>query len=221
VARAWGWVHHPPGGATPWSQWREPAPPAEQAGRYLPGAQQLELLRRLNLAGPRRPSWPSGCSRPAPGAACPTSAWWGASTVRFRTTPVDPSDSLPTSWRVATALAEDVVAAGDPDRHAGSSCSAAATGCSATPSSRARSARHSPPTDGRRAGRRRPWSCSGAVSTGCLPTSGRPARSVPASGRGATTWRPRYAVARCPRGSTSLPWRRPGAAGWAAAGSTW
>jgi hypothetical protein len=53
VARAWGWVAHlRTGGTTPWSQWQDPAPPAEQGGRYLPGAQQLELLRRLNLLGP-------------------------------------------------------------------------------------------------------------------------------------------------------------------------
>lgn len=50
--RAWGWVAHlRQGGTTPWTQWRTPADPS---GRVLPGAAQLELLRRLNLAGPGR-----------------------------------------------------------------------------------------------------------------------------------------------------------------------
>lgn len=49
-ARAWAWVSHlRAGGTTPWAAW-ESAAPAEE-GRFLPGAQQLELLRRLNLAG--------------------------------------------------------------------------------------------------------------------------------------------------------------------------
>jgi hypothetical protein len=50
--RAWGWVAHlRDGGTTPWQEW---SGLGESQGRYLPGAQQLELLRRLNLAG--RPS---------------------------------------------------------------------------------------------------------------------------------------------------------------------
>ena len=52
-ARAWGWAAHlRAGGTTPWGGWT--AADAPDLGRYLPGAQQLELLRRLNLAG--RPS---------------------------------------------------------------------------------------------------------------------------------------------------------------------
>jgi hypothetical protein len=47
--RAWGWVAHlREGGSTPWREWSEHG---ESQGRYLPGAQQLELLRRLNAAG--------------------------------------------------------------------------------------------------------------------------------------------------------------------------
>lgn len=47
-ARAWGWVAHlRAGGTTPWSRWSSPAEPS---ARVLPGAAQLELLRRLNLA---------------------------------------------------------------------------------------------------------------------------------------------------------------------------
>lgn len=47
-ARAWGWVSAlREGSTTPWAEWTADgvAPP----GRKLPGAQQLELLRRLNL----------------------------------------------------------------------------------------------------------------------------------------------------------------------------
>ncbi len=48
TARAWGWhAHLRDGGTTPWDAW---AGTAEAAGRVLPGAQQLELLRRLNAA---------------------------------------------------------------------------------------------------------------------------------------------------------------------------
>jgi hypothetical protein len=46
---AWGWVAHlSDGGTTPWADWSGTAP---SRGPVPPGAQQLELLRRLNLAG--------------------------------------------------------------------------------------------------------------------------------------------------------------------------
>ncbi len=52
-ARAWSWVAHlRAGGTTPWAGWTSTDGP--DLGRFLPGAQQLELLRRLNGAG--RPS---------------------------------------------------------------------------------------------------------------------------------------------------------------------
>jgi len=52
AARAWGWVAHVrDGGTTPWREW---SGTAEPAGAVLPGAQQLALARRVNLAG--RPS---------------------------------------------------------------------------------------------------------------------------------------------------------------------
>jgi hypothetical protein len=120
VARAWGWIAHlRSGGATPWSQWREPAPPAEQAGRSLPGAQQLELLRRLNALGPT----PGGLAdrvltASAPGRGLPDLGLAGVlPPSSFGSPPVDPSDLAPEELtRVASALlAEDVVAAGDPD----------------------------------------------------------------------------------------------------------
>lgn len=56
AAVAWGWVAHlRGGGTTPWAHWREQSSDtAEPHGLVLPGAQQLELLRRVNLSG--RPS---------------------------------------------------------------------------------------------------------------------------------------------------------------------
>jgi len=55
-ARAWAWVAHlRSGGTTPWRAWTAADAPDRdrfaRGGRYLPGAQQLELLRRLNAAG--------------------------------------------------------------------------------------------------------------------------------------------------------------------------
>ncbi|VXC39006.1 hypothetical protein [Nocardioides sp. AX2bis] len=56
AARAWSWVAHlREGGRTPWTGWSAPAGasagPAATGPRVLPGAQQLELLRRVNGAG--------------------------------------------------------------------------------------------------------------------------------------------------------------------------
>jgi hypothetical protein len=118
-ARAWGWVAHlRDGGTTPWSAWSTTAGTDEQSGRYLPGAQQLELLRRLNEI--RLPS-PELADRvldaSAPGRGRPDLGLAGVlPESAFGPPPVDPSD-LPADElvRVATALiAEDVVAAGDP-----------------------------------------------------------------------------------------------------------
>ena len=120
MARAWGWVGHlRAGGSTPWAQWQEPAPPDEQAGRYLPGAQQLELLRRLNLAGPPSAELAERVlTASAPGRGLPDLGLEGALPPSpFGPPPVDPTRLAPEELvRVATALlAEDVVAAGDPD----------------------------------------------------------------------------------------------------------
>ena len=119
VARAWGWVAHlRAGGTTPWSRWQEPAPPAEQRGRYLPGAQQLELLRRLNLVGPPTAELAGRVlTASAPGRGLPDLGLEGVlPPSSFGSPPVDPADLAPEELvRVATALlAEDVVAAGDP-----------------------------------------------------------------------------------------------------------
>ena len=118
-AHAWGWVAHlRDGGTTPWSAWSTSASADEQSGRYLPGAQQLELLRRLNqvrLPSPELADRVLGAS--APGRGRPDLGLVGVlEESAFGPPPVDPSE-LPADElvRVASALiAEDVVAAGDP-----------------------------------------------------------------------------------------------------------
>lgn len=117
-ARAWGWVAHlRSGGTTPWSRWRDPAPAGGRGGRYLPGAQELELLRRLNQVGVPGPGLAERVlAASAPGRGQPDLALIGVrDDVRFGSPPVDPSDLPPDELvRVATSLiAEDVVGAGD------------------------------------------------------------------------------------------------------------
>jgi hypothetical protein len=123
---AWGWVAHlRAGGTTTWRDWRTGTTGAgETRGRYLPGAQQLELLRRLNLAG--RPSAALAqrvLEASAPGRGTPDLELVGAvEESPFGPRPIEPAD-LPEAElsRVATGLiAEDVVAVGLPtDRAAG------------------------------------------------------------------------------------------------------
>jgi hypothetical protein len=118
-ARAWGWVAHlRDGGTTAWSAWGSGAGADEQFGRYLPGAQQLELLRRLNQQQLPSPELAERVlSASAPGRGRPDLGLVGVLPASaFGPPPVDPS-ALPADElvRVATALiAEDVVAAGDP-----------------------------------------------------------------------------------------------------------
>ncbi len=119
-ARAWGWVAHlRDGGTTSWSAWQGVAPRAARGGPYLPGAQQLELLRRLNLERPPGPELTARViAASAPGRGRPDLALVGVLPVTpFGPPPVDPGDLPPDELvRVATMLiAEDVVAAGDPD----------------------------------------------------------------------------------------------------------
>ena len=122
---AWGWVAHlREGGSATWRDWRsDPSHGAGAAqdqsrGRYLPGAQQLELLRRLNLAG--RPSAELAqrvLEASAPGRGIPDLGLVGAvEESPFGPRPIEPLD-LPDSEliRVATGLiADDVVADGLP-----------------------------------------------------------------------------------------------------------
>jgi hypothetical protein len=118
-ARAWGWVAHlRDGGTTPWSAWSSAAGADEQSGRYLPGAQQLELLRRLNqLRLPAPELADRVLATSAPGRGRPDLGLVGVLRASaFGPPPVDPGE-LPADElvRVATSvIAEDVVAAGDP-----------------------------------------------------------------------------------------------------------
>lgn len=126
--RAWSWVRHlRAGGTTPWSTWPESTPTAGGSGvtggSTLPGAQQLELLRRLNVAAGGPPPG-TGVSQPlvqrvltasAPGRGRPDFQLVGAvPEPRFGPGLVDPG-ALPVDElvRVATGLlAEDLVVRG-------------------------------------------------------------------------------------------------------------
>ena len=114
-ARAWAWVAHlRSGGTTPWGDWT--ATDATDEGRFLPGAQQLELLRRLNLATrPAATLVERVLGASAPGRGRPDLELVGVDEERrFGPRPVDPAD-LPDDelLRVATGLlAEDLVAQG-------------------------------------------------------------------------------------------------------------
>jgi len=119
--RAWAWVEHlRAGGTTPWAQWSASAGAGERAGRFLPGAQQLELLRRLNLAAPTSVSTELAgrvLAASAPGRGRPDLELVGAdSGSPYGPRPVDPADlSDDELVRVATSLlADDLVAAGPP-----------------------------------------------------------------------------------------------------------
>ena len=122
VRRAWGWVAHlRDGGATPWRDW---VSEGEAGGRLLPGAQQLELLRRLNAAGTATGRLTERTlTASAPGRGRPDLELLGAvEALPFGPPPVDPgalgTDEL---LRVACGLlAEDVAAAGVPPQRTAS-----------------------------------------------------------------------------------------------------
>lgn len=126
-----GWVAHlRAGGTTPWLAWTDdgtsPPPPT---GRALPGAQQLELLRRINLAveSSGRPRGDDDHLRarladrvlaaPAAGRGKADLPLVGAASTGFGAQPVDPAGvGARELLRVAsTLLADDLVALG-PDR---------------------------------------------------------------------------------------------------------
>ncbi len=122
--RAWGWVAHlRDGGTTPWAGWRLDG---DREGVHLPGAQQLELLRRLNLAAAHDRARPSArlvarvVEASAPGRGTPDLELVGATDeTPFGPRPVDPADLADAELtRVATSLlAEDLVATGVPTVH--------------------------------------------------------------------------------------------------------
>jgi len=127
--RAWAWVAHlREGGTTPWRDFRGTSgerPHGVTGGvpGALPGAQQLELLRRLNLAGrPSQRLTERVLAASAPGRGQADLELVGAGPVRrFGARPVDPAD-LPQGElvRVATSLlAEDLVATGPRPVHEG------------------------------------------------------------------------------------------------------
>ena len=116
---AWGWVAGLRAGTTtPWREWRDEA---ERQGPYLPGAQQLELLRRLNVhqSKPSPELVERVLAASAPGRGQPDLELVGAAEVaEFGPRPVDPAH-LPERelTRVATSLlAEDIVASGTPTK---------------------------------------------------------------------------------------------------------
>jgi len=118
--RAWGWVAHlKDGGTSPWHEWSALGESqGESQGRYLPGAQQLELLRRLNLAGRPGPDLAEAVlAASAAGRGRPDLELVGAGPASdFGPAPVDPAQLPPRELlRVAASvLADEVVAAGLP-----------------------------------------------------------------------------------------------------------
>lgn len=116
TARAWGWVDHlVDGGTTPWADWTGTA---DAPDRPLPGAQHLEVLRRLNeLGAPDRTRAEQLLTVSAAGRGHPELELVGADRgSRFGPRPVDPA-AVPTGelLRVATAaIAQDLLALGAP-----------------------------------------------------------------------------------------------------------
>ncbi|MCY4728062.1 hypothetical protein NYO98_17395 [Nocardioides sp. STR2] len=127
-----GWVAHlRAGGTTPWLAWTGPDDTDATTRRALPGAQQLELLRRINLAreSSARPGGDHDRERsrladrvlaaPAAGRGKADLPLVGAAPTGFGAQPVDPATvSAHELLRVAsTLLADDLVALGaDPVR---------------------------------------------------------------------------------------------------------
>ncbi|WP_104105206.1 hypothetical protein [Nocardioides sp. 616] len=123
--RAWGWVRQLlDGGSTEWAQWTRPGAPL---GRVVPGAQQLELLRRLNeTSAGHTPGDTPGHTVPAtlarrvleasaPGRGRPDLELVGAARdSRFGARPVDPSalDDEELLRVAGYLLAQDLVALG-------------------------------------------------------------------------------------------------------------
>ena len=120
TAAAWTWVDHlRAGGTTPWAEWLAGAAGVGDprgADRLLPGAQQLELVRRLNGAG--RPSSElveRVLVASAPGRGRQDLELLGAvEPLSFGPRPIDPATLTPDDLvRVAVGLvAEDLVSAG-------------------------------------------------------------------------------------------------------------
>lgn len=113
VRRAWGWVAAlRDGAATPWREWRGEAEPWADV---LPGAQQLELLRRINQT---RPGGHRLADRvlaaDAPGRGRSDVPLAGVGEPRFGPAPMDPGDlGAEELLRIAAGLlADDLAKAG-------------------------------------------------------------------------------------------------------------
>lgn len=119
TSAAWTWVDHlRSGGTTPWTAWLAGAGDADDprgGDRLLPGAQQLELLRRLNQAGrPDADLVERVLVASAPGRGRQDLELLGAvEPLAFGPPPIDPATLTADDLvRVAVGLvAEDVVAA--------------------------------------------------------------------------------------------------------------
>jgi len=126
-ARAHSWVAHlREGGTTPWLAWADQGAPGDVPAGPLPGAQQLELLRRINLAAGSSAQPRGGNDRdrtrladrvlgaPAAGRGKADLPLVGLGAPGFGPRPVDPADlSAHELLRVASVLlADDLVALG-------------------------------------------------------------------------------------------------------------
>ena len=118
--RAWGWVEHlRHGGTTPWSAFTEEG---EARGPLLPGAIQLEVLRRLNLAGSQGSADAQQAladrvlESSAPGRGQPDLQLAGAlEWSGFGPPPVDPGDLTPDVLvRLAVGVLAELTVEADP-----------------------------------------------------------------------------------------------------------
>ena len=114
-SRGWGWAAHlRAGGTTPWSEWTEPGP-ADAGADALPGAEQLELLRRLNLEGRPGPTLVRrALTTSAPGRGRRDVPLVGdGAPPAYGVGPVDPGDLTATELlrTACLLLAEDLVSA--------------------------------------------------------------------------------------------------------------
>ncbi len=117
---AWGWVEHlRAGGTTGWRDWRATTTASSHGhGHVVPGAQQLELLRRVNAVARPAPALAERIlAASAPGRGRPDLELVGAAEESpFGARPVDPGDlgDHELLRLAAHLIAEDVAAAGPP-----------------------------------------------------------------------------------------------------------
>ena len=229
-ARAWAWIAQlRAGGTTPWRSWT--ATDASDQGRYLPGAQQLELLRRLNLAGRPRRRWWSGCSpRSAPGRGRPDLELVGVDEARrFGPPAVDPAElSDDELLRVATGLLAEDLAAARPCRQRPADRRGRRRPCRRTryelagdPWLASAARRSWSPTAGRPAAAAARCTCSAPTSARCWPHLDRRGVRHGRSRAGRLPGRLRGPAAAAPPGRPARRRRAVAAPGRTPAGSAW